>query len=308
PAGHYSYNDLYNLGKPIIADPLGGGIKMAEGFEKYKNFKYALRNLYYKSIHLNPKWKEYYCNCNSILIGTKYMLEHLPKSVHNKTIEFFDTVVDTNKFIPSPKKNLETINIIYSGHMNLSKGCILLIEAYKLLLKEGYTEVRLIMLGEGSQYSKINKIIKRDNLEKYIYMAGRVTNDAVKEFLQTADIFCMPCLKENGGTSILEAMSCAIPIITTNHGGPSISVTEECGIKIKAVNYKQYILNLKQALKYLIDNPKARRLMGQNARNRVEAEYSYTRLEEKIVHLYKNIFDEVDKYKAYDIQEMRKIL
>jgi glycosyltransferase involved in cell wall biosynthesis len=150
------------------------------------------------------------------------------------------------------------------------------------------------MLGDGSQYKKICKIVKDEKLEKYIYMKGRVTTDTVNEMLQTADIFCLPSLKESGGTSILEAMSCGLPVITTNCGGPSVSVTEECGIKIDARNSTEYILSLKDALKYLVDNPSERKRMGMNGRNRVVNEYSYDRLEEKIFLLYENIFNEID--------------
>lgn len=297
PAGFYAYNDLYTLGKPVIAGPLGGGIKLPEGFEDYNTLKYIIRNSFYSHIQKNKKWKAYYSNCNSILIGTKYLLEHLPCSVYPKTIELFDTVVDTDKFTPSSsiKKNSDVITIVYSGRMELTKGCLLLVEAFKLLLKDGYTQARLIMLGEGSQYKKLCKVVKKEKLEKYIDMKGRVTNDVVKEFLHAADIFCLPSLKEPGGTSILEAMSCELPIITTNYGGPSISVTDECGIKIDALNHNQYVLSLKKALKYLIDNPSERRRMGQNGRHRVINEYSYERLEEKIVHLYEDILRMIDK-------------
>ncbi|PYG89493.1 glycosyltransferase involved in cell wall biosynthesis [Ruminiclostridium sufflavum DSM 19573] len=301
PSGHYSCNDLYIYGKPIIAGPLGGGLKLPEGFENYKTLKYILRNNYYSRIRKNEKWNRYYNNCDLILIGTKYLLENLPEAIHYKTVELFDTVVDTDKFAPCSEKSLETVNIVYSGRLELSKGCMLLIKAYKLLLMEGYAQSRLIMLGDGSQYGKICKFIREEKLENYIYMPGRVTNSTVREILQAADIFCLPTLIEHGGTSILEAMSCELPVVTTNYGGPSISVTAECGIKIDAVNNNQYILSLKEALKYLIDNPEERRRMGRNGRIRVIAEYSYSSLEEKVVLLYENTFKKLDKCKLYNI-------
>jgi glycosyltransferase involved in cell wall biosynthesis len=208
PAGYFSYNDLYKLSKPLVVGPLGGGLKLPKGFGRYKTFKYFLRNIYYSCIRHNPKWKKYLNNCSKILIGTKYLLEHLPKSVHSKTFELFDTVVDTNKYLPCYQRENGTINILYSGRMELSKGCLLILEAYKLLIQEGYTQLRLTMLGEGSQLFRIKKKIKKAHLEQYIKLPGCVSADDVKEYLHKSDIYCLPSLKEPGGTSILEAMAC----------------------------------------------------------------------------------------------------
>ena len=293
PAGYFTYNDLYKLNKPLVVGPLGGGIKLPKGFCRYKTFQYLLRNIYYSCIRHNPKWKKYYNNCSKILIGTRYLLEHLPKSVHSKTVEFFDTVVDINKYSPCYQRKNETINILFSGRMELSKGCLLLLEAFKLLMQEAEVPLRLIMLGEGSQLPRIKKIIKKANLDQYIKLPGFVSSEDVKEYLQNSDIYCLPTLREPGGTSILEALACGIPVITTDYGGPSISVTEECGIKIDAQNYNKYVLKLKQAIKYLIDNPEERRRLGQNGRMRAVAEYSHEKLEEKISNFYKSMFEEI---------------
>lgn len=293
PAGYFSYNDLYKLDKPLVVGPLGGGLKFPKGFGRYKTFKYLLRNIYYSYIRHNPKCKKYYKNCLKILIGTRYLLEHLPKSVHAKTIEFFDTVVDTNKYFPCYQTKNGTINILYSGRMELSKGCLLLLEAFKLLIQEGCFQLRLTMLGEGSQLSRIKKRVEKADLDKYIKLPGFVPADEVKEYLQKSDIYCLPSLKEPGGTSILEALACGIPVITTDYGGPAISITEECGIKINAKNYNEYILDLKQSIRYLMDNPEERRRLGQNGRMRAVAEYSHEKLEEKITDLYKSMFEEI---------------
>ena len=292
PAGYYAYNNLYKLGKPVISGPIGGGLKLPDSFRKYGTLRYKIRQIYYKLIKMNPKWINYYKNCRNILIGTSNLLLELPQSTHLKTIEFFDTVVDTNKFVPGPIKNSEYINIIYSGRMDATKGCLLLLEAFKLLIKSGYSNIEMVMLGDGTEYNNILNIVKRDNLEKQVHLMGNVSIDEVCNYLKNADIFCLPSLKEPGGTSILEAMSCALPIITSDYGGPAVSVTEECGIKIKPADFDSYINDLKNALVFLIDNKDIRQRMGLNARNRVVKEYSYESLEKRIKQLYDNFFME----------------
>lgn len=291
PAGCYTYNNLYKLGKPILLGPLGGGLQLPKYFKKYKSTRYKIRQIYYKLLRMNLNWQNYYKNCLNILIGTPNLLLQLPQSTHTKTIEIFDTVVDTNKFIPGTQKNSDYTTIMYSGRMDAFKGCVLLLEAFKLLLKIGYTNIQMIMLGDGPEFNKMLKIVKDGYLEKYVKLVGNVSIDEVNYYLKKADIFCLPSVKEAGGTAILEAMACALPVITADHGGPAVSVTAECGIKIKPSNYDRYLQDLTDALAFLIDNKDIREKMGLNARNRAVNEYSYEVLEIKIKNLYDSLFE-----------------
>jgi len=290
PAGCYAYNNLYKLGNPMLLGPIGGGLKLPEYFEIYKTTRYKIRQIYYKLIKMNPKWINYYKNCLNILIGTPDLLLQLPQSTHSKTIEIFDTVVDINKFTPGTHKNLEYTTIVYSGRMDAFKGCVMLLEAFKLLLKSGYSNIQMIMLGDGPEYKNMQKFVKKENLGEYVHLLGNVNIDEVHYYLKNADIFCLPSVKEAGGTSILEAMACALPVITADYGGPAVSVTAECGIKIKPSDYDTYLFDLKNALAFLIANKDIREKMGLNARNRAINEYSYESLENRIKQLYDSIF------------------
>ncbi len=293
PAGIFAYNNLYKFGKPIILGPVGGGLRIPENFEQYETTRYRLRQIYYKILKKNPKWINYYKNSSKILIGTRNVLSNLPECTHIKTIELFDTVVDTNKFKPTTKiKDSECINIIYSGLMDATKGCLLLVEAFNMLIKDGYSNIQLNMLGDGDELNNIKKIIKNEKLEEHIHLLGNVTSHEVSRHLKNADIFCLPAIKENGGTAILEAMACALPIVTSDYGGPAVSVTNECGIKIKPSDYNSYISDLKDALAYLIDNKDIRIRMGINARKRAVSEYSFESLESRIIELYESFFVE----------------
>jgi glycosyltransferase involved in cell wall biosynthesis len=109
---------------------------------------------------------------------------------------------------------------------------------------------------------------------------------------QNSDIFCLPTLREPGGTAILEAMACALPIITSNYGGPKYSVTEDCGTKIEVKDCEQYIRDLADALIKLINDSSLRLKMGLCARQRVEQEFSLIALEKKLIDLYKDFLEE----------------
>lgn len=292
PAGCYTYNSLYKLGKPVISGPVGGGLKIPKQLRKYKTVRYKVRQLYYWLLKLNPKWKNFYRNCSKILVGTPNVLLQLPRDTHSKTIQFFDTIVDTDKFIPCQDKDSELVTIVYSGIMEAFKGCMLLLEAFYQLVQNGYKNIRLVMLGDGPQFKKAGQYVKKRGLQDYVTLTGNVGIEAVVGYLRSADIFCHPSVKENGGTSILEAMACAIPVVTADYGGPAISVNDDCGIKIKPYKYERYLKDIKNALAYLVENRDVRIEMGQNARKRVISEFSYESLDNRIKRLYDGLFQE----------------
>lgn len=290
PAGIYAYNNLYRFGKPVVSGPLGGGLKLPANFRQYESAKYRARQVYYRLIKLNPNWINYYKHCLKILIGTSNLLLHLPQETHYKTVEFFDTVVDVDEFRPGTGKTGNPTTIVYSGRLDAGKGCLLLMEAFRSIVKSGYENVRLILLGGGPEYENILKFTEENNLQAYVSVTGSVPIGTVNDCLRNADIFCLPSLKEPGGTSILEAMACALPVVTSDYGGPAMSVSEDCGIKIKPDEYEKFLNKLKTSLIYLIENREVRERMGLNARKRAVEKYSCQSLEKRIKDLYDNIF------------------
>ena len=301
PAGIHSFNDFYkDIYIPYIVGPLGGGLKTPKGFgicrgkEFLRNF---LRDIYYAVLKYHIPLKQYLLHANKIIIGTEYLLDYLPISVRQKTSIIFDTLIDTKNF---PVKNKEVrgnnyIQIVYSGSLLRKKGILLLIEALKLI-KERYNinDLKVIVLGDGPLYTVVKQKIKEYGVGKIVCLKGQVAWKDVVNILASSDIFCLPTLREPGGGAILEAMACGLPIITSDYGGPKYSVTDDCGIKIKVGNYKQYVSDLADAIIKLVKDEALRKRMGENARKRVEKEFSLEALEGKILKVYKEVLNEVN--------------
>jgi glycosyltransferase involved in cell wall biosynthesis len=286
PAGIHSFNTLYHLKIPIISGPIGGALDLPKKIIKTKNrffylLPYFLRKFYFFSLSHLPAWKQYFNSAQVILIGTEQLKAKLPIKSRDKTIIFFDTTVDPNIFRPTIRQS-ESITICYIGRLEHHKGIDLLIESFESLLTE-YTNLNLFIAGEGS----CSRNIPSNNPK--IHYFGRVTKNMVVELLNRSDIFCLPTLREPGGSSILEAMSCGLPVVTTNYGGPSISVSKECGFKITPTNRKYFLKQLKKYLKILIDDPDLRAKMGAAGRERIQKEFSPKAIEEKIINIYENI-------------------
>jgi N-acetyl-alpha-D-glucosaminyl L-malate synthase BshA len=77
---------------------------------------------------------------------------------------------------------------------------------------------KLLLVGDGPDRPRIEKICRDLGLSSNdVRFLGKL--EAVEEVLSVSDLFLMPSEKESFGLAALEAMSCEVPVISTNAGG-----------------------------------------------------------------------------------------
>ena len=79
--------------------------------------------------------------------------------------------------------------------------------------------VRLTVCGSGPERGKLQALARELGLSSAVTFTGRLENDRVAELYQTADVMINPSLVDNMPISILEAMACGVPVVSTNVGG-----------------------------------------------------------------------------------------
>jgi N-acetyl-alpha-D-glucosaminyl L-malate synthase BshA len=86
------------------------------------------------------------------------------------------------------------------------------------------TPAKLLLVGDGPDRPRIEKICRDLGLlSNDVRFLGKL--EAVEEVLSIADLFLMPSEKESFGLAALEAMSCEVPVISTDAGGiPELNV------------------------------------------------------------------------------------
>lgn len=293
PAGVYSYNSIFKIGRPVVIGPLGGGLPTPSGFgpafrsEKIRTY---LREGFYTIIKHIKGWKEYMSNAQIIILGVGMRKEWLPTEVQEKCVNIPDAVVDTEFFVPLVRTNTSEITrILFVGRLISNKGPLLLLEAVKRCMDWGTRNFVVEIAGSGALETEVKRIISEYQVVDNVNLLGKLPRKKLLEKYQGSDIFCLPTLREPGGNAILEAMSCGLPVITTDYGGPAVFINEECGIKISLKNYDTYVHDLAVAMRLLIDNPMLRKQMGNNARYRVKKEFSLAEMEKQAVELYATI-------------------
>jgi L-malate glycosyltransferase len=96
------------------------------------------------------------------------------------------------------------------------KGQRYLIEAAHLVVQR-IPDARFIIFGEGELRAQLERLIKEHRLEKHVLLPGFRTD--VIGCMKGFDLFVMSSVTEGLGTSLLDAMACARPIVATRAGG-----------------------------------------------------------------------------------------
>lgn len=163
--------------------------------------------------------------------------------------------VDTSEFKPLKNKKIsKKIRLISTGRLIARKGYQYLIPALK-----GLKNVELTLVGGGDLRSELDELARKNQVK--VHFTGEVKHDEIVKYLQNSDIFVLPSLNEGMSNSILEAMACGLPIITTNTGG-SKELIDENGFIIK----KNSIIDIKNKLTTYLKNVQKLNDHGQKSR------------------------------------------
>lgn len=111
--------------------------------------------------------------------------------------------------------------LIFTGRLLSTKGLPLLLRVWNEIQKI-HSNAILLIVGSGKNltYScedDIKEYVHKNKLEESVIFTGYSNN--VDEYLKASDIFVFPTEDEAFGISLIEAMACGLPVITTHIGG-----------------------------------------------------------------------------------------
>ncbi|MFP3191058.1 MAG: glycosyltransferase family 4 protein [Thermoproteota archaeon] len=143
------------------------------------------------------------------------LIERYP-SVRGKIVATFNGV-DTNKFHPM---NLEKeYDVIFLGRIHIThKGIDKILLIWKNIVNR-YPQAKLIIVGgfESERDREIlYKLIEKLDIRNNVIVTGFIDDDKVAFYLNKAKAFISLSTYEGFGLSILEALACGLPVITTD--------------------------------------------------------------------------------------------
>lgn len=139
-------------------------------------------------------------------------------NIPTKKVHTIYNPIDTQKVRLDATRKINTQNIpsnkttfITIGRLDDQKRTLILVE---LFAKSPPTNSILLIIGDGVNRMKLANMIKQNNLEDTVFLLGTKKN--VFPYLKYADFFIFSSIAEGFPNVLMEAMSCNLPIITSD--------------------------------------------------------------------------------------------
>ena len=156
------------------------------------------------------------------------------------------------------------------------KGMDTLIRAAALLAGV-HEDLQVVVAGRGRDRRRLTRLAA--SLRSPVQLRGRLSDDDLALLYGCADVFAMLCrtrwrgLEQEGfGIVFLEAAAAGVPQVAGRSGGAHEAVTDgETGIVLDPATPE----SAAAAIRALLEDPELRKDMGDAARRRAEADFSY---------------------------------
>ena len=232
-------------------------------------------------IYIPPYASDYFSNLGVPLNKTK----HIPNGV------------DLNRFpkiLGDLNTNDKVFKLTYTGHFGPSAGLKDAIKAISLIIEKGY-DVLLRLIGDGSERSILEEMVKEGNLSPWINIIGPVPKEEVYKYLITSDALLHIELDFDtskwGGSpnKIYDYLASGKPIIYCSNFVKEWLDKINCGLYAPPGNAEKLadtiveIINMK---------PEERAAMGERGRNYVEEYHSISFLSKEFSSLINSVIEE----------------
>lgn len=189
--------------------------------------------------------------------------------------------IDTDLFRPGNNRNSgERFRVCYSGRLELGKGVLYLLKAWKQL---GLKDSELVLM--GTVRPEIKHALREYQGED-VRITEFVPRTEVAEELRRSSVFVFPSLHEGLAQSLLEAMASGIPAIATPNSGAEDCITDgEDGFIVRPRSSEE----IAERIAWCYRNREALEWMGNNARKKVEAKFTTQCYRARLVEFYERL-------------------
>nr|WP_321268044.1 glycosyltransferase [uncultured Sulfurimonas sp.] len=229
------------------------------------------------------------------ILSTSHVMAKETKLYTNKDIEVTPFGIDIEQFKPTYTKEelFEKDDIVIGTVKTLEEkyGIEYLIRAFKIICDK-YVELplKLLIVGEGSLGSYLKNLTKELEIDNKVIFTGKVPFTDVSKYHNMLSVSVSVSNSESFGVAIIEASSCAKPVVVSNVGGlPEVVEDGVSGFVVPPRDPQK----TSDAIEKLIIDDKLRNTMGNNGRIIVKKLYNW---KENVV-LMLNIYKEINKGK-----------
>ena len=242
-----------------------------------ESLSYLNKNFLKKNITKIVEFLSYKLSDVSI-VTSQHQKDYIKEKYSPRNINIIPNGIDTEVFKPEKNKvSSDKTELLFIGRLHSEKNILNLLEAIKYL-----KNIKFKIIGQGPLKKDILKFKEKYNLN--LEMLSSIPNNKLPAIYNAANIYIQPSLYEGNPKTIIEAMSCGLPVIATDINGINNVIThEKTGFLCKIASE-----SIKSAILELVGDRELRESLGKNAREFIEKKYDLNKLIASEIKIYES--------------------
>ena len=147
-------------------------------------------------------------------------------TIDKNKVHFISNIYDENTFVIKDKSimreklgnSTEKKIILFAGGLIDVKNVDTLILAFSCIVKNN-SNCEMFIAGSGEKEHHLKNLVKRLNVADKVSFLGNLNQTELVEYLNAADVFCLPSKNEGTPNVLVESMLCGTPVVASNVGG-----------------------------------------------------------------------------------------
>lgn len=230
-------------------------------------------------------------------LSTNFLKERGLKDVYSVGVGIDLERLQAREMLESPlsarlqslKKDNKKI-LMYVGRIEPRRNTIFLLDVFKAVYEDDKnTNLLIVGRGEKEYKEKCFEHAKEIGIEDAIIYEEYIDQKYLPLVYSYSDVFLLPTIYEIFGMVLLEAMYFGAPVITTYNGGSDMLIdNEKNGIIIDNFNISDW----KESVQRLLSDDVLKSKIIENAKFKIENEFTWDALAEKFIEVYKKRINE----------------
>ena len=216
-------------------------------------------------------------SADRVVVTTEKMAKEIREGLPGVSgkIVVIPNYVETDRFRPVDTK--KDYDIIFVGRLTNVKNPTALLDAVMEL------KYRTIMIGDGPLEKELKE--KYENLNSRLEWKSNIPNSELPGYMNRSKIFVLPSHYEGHPKTLIEAMSCGMPVIGADTPGIREVIRHGengwlCGTDADSIS---------QAIQHLLEDPNLAQRLGDNARQFVLQNYALEDIVAKELEIIKEV-------------------